>query len=51
MNSIGTLISDMLRMKVVCSPGMKRMAEEDEPFDAGSARGSNLGSDSSTPCA
>src|SRR3984893_14117136 len=40
-------IRQMLRTKLVCSTrGMKRIAEEDEPFDVGSARGSNLGGDS-----
>src|ERR1700730_2974008 len=38
----------MLRTKLVCSTGgMKRIAEEDEAFDVGSACGSNLGGDSS----
>src|SRR3982074_3544415 len=38
----------MLRTKLICSTrGMKRIAEEDEPFDLGSARGSHLGGDSS----
>jgi hypothetical protein len=38
----------MLRTKLVCSTGgTKRIAEEDEAFDVGSACGSNLGGDSS----
>src|ERR1700720_4003882 len=38
----------MLRTQLVCAArGMKRIAEEDEPFDARSARGCNLGGDSS----
>jgi hypothetical protein len=41
-------IRQMLRTKLVCSTGgMKRIAEEDEAFDVGSACGSNLGGDSS----
>ena len=39
-------IRQMLRTKLVCATrGMKRIAEEDEPFDVGCARGSNLGGD------
>src|ERR1700732_4070540 len=38
----------MLRTKLVCATrGMKRIAEEDEPLGVRSARGSNLGGDSS----